>query len=557
MRAARRQRLRKTAQPVIHGGGVARAPVQHEGGTLMSFGGVRIAVGHQRDWHNLSGRRFRGRTGGVPMMSTRSLRQRAVAAWMLAGAASFALGWPVAAASQPASAPAQDPARLAAAFDKLMQRAAGSDVAIRGAAVVGREITIGAHRVRFTPRHEGVQSTPGRGLWIVGVACEVAIDGQPQPQLGHSSAGVGVDLQAAEQEAIAAWYGNFGRTLLFALGGSRPAWFDERHAVYASLVSIQNGSQGLANDELLQAERMLAIVRSLLPAAATRYQAVHLEAGYDPRGALKTRMIVNGVDSDAGAKLLAAEPWPPAPKTATGPWYVARRTYVLAPAAERRAVFDDARLTVAFDRVMQQWMQGRRLAPDFTIEGRDLVAGGKRVQVKPQLEQVQPAGSQRNSTARVRFEVAIDGQPQPRLTQDVLGRGAHPEEAQTQALTMWHATVGHTILAAASGAEPTFKAGPWAVYAGVPDVRSAVAVAQDDPLLAPKRAIEAVAALLPAPDGRLHAVHLHLIVLPTGEAYGEVRIDDVHSPEAAKKLGAMPWPKSTAPYLVSRTFTLR
>lgn len=445
---------------------------------------------------------------------------------------------------------------LAAAFDTLLQRASLAPRASGSFQVSGRDILVGGHRLRVTPRRAGSSAT-SKDLKIVGLQFDVMLDGKAQPALQHETLGIALSAEEAERLAMIDWVGQFGQPLLHELDGGRPVLRTRDLAVHAGELSLRNGSAALAADALLSAERMLQVLQPVLPPARAGLQAVHVNVDREPGGGLKTKVVINGARSDAGSRLLAAQAWPAAPATQVGAWYMASRSFVLVPVADKGVFFEEQRLQDAFERVMRSWSRDPMISIAYDVDGRDLVVEGRRVRVTPTLERLRP-GSGGQAFAEMRFDVAVDGQAQPRLRQVL--QTVHPDAsmAQAQLLANWYAEVGQTILAAASARKPELTVGSLGVYPGFTGFRSPPpAPRSNDPAFAPARIIEALAAQLPAADGTLHAVHVELFVPPSGDVMAQARINGVVSREAAARLVALAWPRGASAYLMSRTFTLR
>jgi Family of unknown function (DUF6348) len=208
-----------------------------------------------------------------------------------------------------------------------------------------------------------------------------------------------------------------------------------------------------------------------------------------------------------------------------------------------------------FDRMMA--LEARSADGRWRIQGRNILIGNARLRVLPVVEQRMTSG--RNHLVGVRFEVEINGRRMPNLVCGQVGVGETGEEADQQAVRTWQGTFGEALFAALAAVPAEQRRRGHAVHEGALAIRFTTeqeSLARH-PALSVAAALDALAPILPVPDGSLHSVQIHVLVEPGRSADVEVSIDGKDSLAGMERLAALPWPRQSGPYSVKRALILR
>jgi hypothetical protein len=206
---------------------------------------------------------------------------------------------------------------------EVMSQMAASPESVPKISVNGRELEVGAHRVRVTPVAEHALRA-GDGTFYSAAHFEISLDGVGHPQLTSGSVGQGKSRDEATSRAVEDWLAEFGLPLLRSVADTASDLMHDDSRVYMGGIGVSGPvPQALVGGQVITSEKILNAISSALPRVDGKLHAIQIMVAVDQRG-----QITSG-DCKVDAKVILVDslrqlPWPKG--TAE---YMYKRYYIL------------------------------------------------------------------------------------------------------------------------------------------------------------------------------------------------------------------------------------
>ena len=213
--------------------------------------------------------------------------------------------------------------RLTVRLMEVMSQMAASPESVPKMSVNGRELEVGAHRVRVTPVAEHALRA-GDGTFFSAAHFEISVDGVGHPQLTSGSVGQGKSRDEATSRAVEDWLAEIGLPLLRSVADTASDLMHEGSRVYAGGISVRGTvPQDLVDGQVITSQKILKAISGALPRVDGKLHAVQIMVAVGPRGQ------ITSADCKVDAKVMLVDslrqlPWPKGTEE-----YIYKRYYIL------------------------------------------------------------------------------------------------------------------------------------------------------------------------------------------------------------------------------------
>jgi hypothetical protein len=174
--------------------------------------------------------------------------------------------------------------RLTVRLMDLMSQIAASPKSVPKMSVNGRELDVGAHRVRVTPVSEHALRGED-GTFFSAARFEIALDGVGQPQLTVGSVGQGKSRDEATSKAVEDWHAEFGLPLIRSVADTASDLTHDGFQVYTGGISIRGPvPQDLAGGQVITSEETLTAISGASPRVDGKLHAIQIMVAVGPGG---------------------------------------------------------------------------------------------------------------------------------------------------------------------------------------------------------------------------------------------------------------------------------
>lgn len=217
---------------------------------------------------------------------------------------------------------------------------------------------------------------------------------------------------------------------------------------------------------------------------------------------------------------------------------------------------EDGRLMSRLQALLQGVAARSESVPRLVVTGAEVEIGPQRLRITRVSEQALHTQGEFMSAAH--FEIALNGEPQDRLTVGSIGIGDTADDATDTVVGEWYVTFGSALFRSIGDGPPDLTFGRFRVYAGhlggrgqAPDALVAGQV------ITPESLLSAISGALPRVDGKLHSLHIIVVIVAGGATAGECRVDGQVSPTALALVQTLRWPTGATHYMYKQSYVLR